>query len=247
MALPLNNNAEGGTDDVTVTTGNSGGASGDAFDGVTIAAGGSITFDNAQAKGVLAVKLVQGSSAGNNYVSWAAAFGTQTTYYGRLYLYRTANPSANVALMRGVTSSTPNAWVMLVTSGVIRCRGNATTPATDGSVAIALNAWNRVEFKVVCHASAGVVTAKLFAGANFEGTTPDETIEQTGVNTGANNDGVWFGMQGVDPSGVAWYDDLNLNATDYPGPTAPGAAQPLITVFRPRLMRPHQFKPCLAR
>ncbi len=83
MPRPLNN-AEGGSNTTTVTTGNSGGSSGNAFDAVSIGVGSGLVFDNAQAAhGSLSYKY---TFAGNAvYTSWT------TTTLGaarRLWFYR---------------------------------------------------------------------------------------------------------------------------------------------------------------
>ena len=62
--LPANNSFEGGSDETTITTGNSGGASGSAFDVVTIGAGNGLVYDSAQARGTLSGRVDLGNNPG---------------------------------------------------------------------------------------------------------------------------------------------------------------------------------------
>src|SRR5215218_2907628 len=96
------NTLEGGSNGTTITAGNSGGTSGDAFDSVVIATNDSLVFDNAHAKETLALKAATGASSTGTYAAWTTTIGTQTTFWGRMYLYRTANPSAQVRLFAAV-------------------------------------------------------------------------------------------------------------------------------------------------
>ena len=218
MALPLSNNAEGGTNGVTVTTGNSGGSSGNAWDVVTIGASGTFVYDNAQiAHGSLSYKIIQAGTPTGIYGAWTTLFGTQTEIWGRFYLYRTGNPVGNHQVIRILTSATINATVRIETTGLVTVRGNGATPTTSTVSAIALNAWNRIEFHAQASSTAGVVDAKLFKTA--DSTTADETISVSAANTGANWSEIRYGTQNQ-ATGTFWLDDLQVNATGYPGPAS---------------------------
>jgi hypothetical protein len=93
----LTNSFESGTNGTTITTGNSGGASGNAFD-VTEASGTSIlVYSNTQAAhGSLSAEFANNGD-GANSVSWSTSLGTQTQVWFRAYVYFTANPSVTLS------------------------------------------------------------------------------------------------------------------------------------------------------
>jgi hypothetical protein len=220
MALPNANTAEGGTNGVTVTTGNSGGGSGDAFTDITIGTGYALIYDNAQAAhGSLAVKMTGPASPSNiTRFGWA---NSVTEVYGRLYIYRTANPAgAALQCMTVDLSGTGSCGYMDInTTGNPRIFDSALTSSTFTN-AITLNAWNRIEFRVLCGVGTGIVEAKLFLG---DSTSVIETRTINSAQTRASMTHVFFGQYTVsDASGVTWFDDLQVNATGYPGPSVTG-------------------------
>jgi hypothetical protein len=219
VALPLNNNAEGGTNTTVVTTGpgNSGGASGDAFDA---ASGANKTFDNAHpAHGALAYKFVW-SAAAENSLSWVASIGTPTDIYGRCYFYLPALPTSGqyasfvildlpgtgVVAAIGVTDA---GKIILFDAG----GGN-----TQGTFTVTAGAVHRLEFHVTCNATTGLVETKYFASA--DGTAADETVNWPNRNTRTSMGAVKWGFDGsgLPASFEMHLDDLNVNGSAYPGP-----------------------------
>src|SRR5215467_10547633 len=90
----LVNSAEGGTNGTTVSTGNSGGASGNAFDAL-LTTNATVAYDNAHAhSGALSVKFATAGTAANWAVEWTTSMGTLSQVWFRLYVYFTANPAA---------------------------------------------------------------------------------------------------------------------------------------------------------
>src|ERR1043166_7445448 len=94
MAAKSNSN-EGGTDTTTITTGNSGGASGDAWSTVTVTTA-AITFsvDHA-AHGTLSMKIANVASPTSTRTDWTGVGGGSADIWFRHYLYMAANPSAS--------------------------------------------------------------------------------------------------------------------------------------------------------
>src|SRR5690242_18849335 len=93
-APPLANTFEGGTNGTTITTANSGGASGDAFSAGTIGAAGTLKFDNTHSRDSLAVKIANASSQVSQ-VEWRSLGGLTGNVYFRAYIYITALPNAH--------------------------------------------------------------------------------------------------------------------------------------------------------
>jgi hypothetical protein len=225
MALPLGNNAEGQTSGTTLTAGNSGGGSGNAYDQVTAAGGtgGLITFDNAHAAhGTNSYKHTIGVTTDECYVMWSTATGgTFGTLYARAYIYKTANPGTNHKLISILAGSTVGARLLINTTGKLFYSQTAGTTVLTFTNAITLNAWNRLEFKVVGHTTAGVIEASLY---NADSTTAVETNTSTAQNTGSTVlDRVRFGPTGTAVASVTtWMDDLGLSSTGYLGPVSSG-------------------------
>jgi hypothetical protein len=227
VALPKTHSAEGGSNGTTVTTGNSGGTSGNAFEYVTIGSGAALIYDNTRsAHGTLSVKGTQAASpAGVIRVGWEEATG-QTTLYGRLYVYRTANPTGDGHAVVEFQTPGVGVWgyIHINTSGILVCTDSAAS-AASGTTAIQLNAWNRIEFKYVASTTVGVIEAKLFTG---DASSPVDTVTKSGGNTGASATTVMMGQLFVSDASAAWWvDDLQVNGTAYPGPlTAPQYLRP---------------------
>ena len=90
--LNLTNTAEGGTDNVEVTTANSGGASGDAWTTVEDTPPNEVvSFDNAHVmRGSMAYKLIDSGAA--CYVSWGpSVVGSRPELFFRVYGYFTSS------------------------------------------------------------------------------------------------------------------------------------------------------------
>jgi hypothetical protein len=231
VPLPQENSAEGGTPTDTVSTANSGGASGDAFSDLTIGAGGALIYDNAQAIDTVAIKYTQAGTPSFTRFGWAT--GSITEIYGRVYIYRTAFPTGTGAQFAWLDLSGTGscAWFDINTTGNVRVwdadNGSATMTA-----AIELDAWNRIEYHIVCNATTGSVEAKLFSGHSA---TEVETATRTGVNTRAGATHMFHGEGWVqDANGVCWFDDMLINGTGYPGPSQVAAASQLPQAARVR-------------
>jgi hypothetical protein len=214
----LTNNAEGGADGVTVTTGNSGGASGNAWDAVTIGTGATVTYDNDHAHGgSLAYKFLSGSTRTD--VNWtSASVGTETEVWGRLYLWLVANPAAELALLRVRSGASQCARLALTTSGTIVIRNAANGVAGTQTNAVATGQWVRVEFRVLASTTVGQIDVRLYNSA--ESATPTESTALTGLVLTASLNEINWGPVGGTAGETYWLDDLVLNDTGFPGPTA---------------------------
>lgn len=220
MTLPLSNNAEGGSNGTTVTTGNSGGSSGDAFDAVTIGAGCTLKFSNAQAEGSLAYEIVTAATSDSSFLAYSTAMGTQTGLFVRIYLYLLATPAGQpIHLVKFRDGSTEKGAVRITTGGVLGLRDNGGDIGGLMSTVIPLNQWVRIEAKIVCDVSVGVIECKLFS--NADGLVATETLTKSNRNTGTQITNVRFGetsVAGAITARTFYVDDLEANASAYPGP-----------------------------
>jgi hypothetical protein len=233
MAFPHSNNAEGGTDTVTVTTGNSGGGSGDAWDSVTIGGTGTLIFDSSQkAHGSLAYKGV--NEAGNVLLLlWSTSLANYTESWGRMYVRGTT--SVSHYLFELINSSSQTCAVVRLTSTGKVAVQDADGGETVGTTTVPTNAWYRIEFHYIAGTgTSGTIEAKLFT--DLESTTPTETITRASVNTKASGDWIRTGnSDGTPGSGTWWLDDITVNTTGYPGP-AVTTPDPTATSFPRRGM-----------
>ena len=217
------NTAEGGTSGVTVTTGNSGGASGRAFDAVDIiGAGASVIFDNTHtAHGSEAYQFQTGAVSALARVQWNS-FGFQPQVWFRTYVYLTALPAATIRLVNADNGTTACAVVVLLTTGKLQVRtGAAGTQTLNSTNTVPLNQWFRIEGYCFGDPVVGQVELKLFLTP--DSVTPDETkTSPANVNTFGTMNHLNFGVSTNAPNVAPfWEDDLGFSNVGYLGPGTP--------------------------
>jgi len=239
MAL-LANTFEGQADGTTITTGNSGGGSGDAFDSVN--ASGTREFDDGIVlRGSRALLL--GSASGTtpfvlwNNSSWTAA----ATVYSRVYFRVSAIPTSGAATIMNFrrtngSNTSPPCDVRLTTAGTLAIRVPATTRHTS-TTTIAVDTWYRLEMRVEAATSTTVrARGRLFYGSNIEGLTPDEAWGNDTTYTAG--DGAIGGLatgwiSSPTTTSNMSIDDLSFSDVDWIGSSSPAPAPldtPVVTV-----------------
>ena len=228
----LKNSSEGGTSGVAVSTGNSGGASGNAFDAVTVSgAGAALAFDNSQAAhGTLSAKYTFPSGvASTAYASWTTSAGSTSPAFFRLYLRHAANPSVNTRVWQAdISGSVLCAALYVNTSGTLQMTDSAGTNIFTTTATVPLSQWYRLEGYVTGSPSAGQVELKLFKSA--DSTAADEVKTSSAAqNTGGVPNSFRYGcFAALTQSSpfTLWADDIGLSSTGYLGPVVyPGRAQ----------------------
>lgn len=210
------NGAAGGSQGTTVTTGNSGGDSGTAWDTVTISATAALVYDNTKGRGNYAYKASTGGTAGTVFPQWTLGTGITTTVFMRCYYYFTANPAANHRIFVFANGGTQHANIQLLTTGKIRWVLGSGGTLTSTTATISLNQWIRIEASAVCTAT-GTLTLNLYNNA-------DSSVS-TETSTGANASGqtqvtvAGYGISGtaVANTGPFWMDEMEFNDTGMPG------------------------------
>jgi hypothetical protein len=218
VALPLNYDFNGGTAAAAVATTDTG--SGDAFDVITLT-GGTIAYDATQvAHGAMAAKFTFGT--GICTVQWSTKVGTITEYWGRIYIWAASFPAGGQPLVRARTS---NNGRVRVTAGKLDIYDGTTI--VTGTVALATSAWNRIEF----HINGSLYEARLWKTPDSAG-APDDSITGSAFTSVGSITGVEIGFAGTpNPGTPFWFDDINVNATGWPGPAvaaAGGRTQPVV-------------------
>lgn len=94
MAI-FRNNANGGTNGANVSyTANGGASSGDDWDFISVGSGGSLTYANNPARGVLSYKVTVGASVVDVKTEWQHFLSSTTTYI-RFYVFLPSLPPSS--------------------------------------------------------------------------------------------------------------------------------------------------------
>jgi hypothetical protein len=220
------NTFEGGTNGTGITAANSGGTSGTAFSTVSTVTGGTLAYSNAHvAKGSMAMSFATTTTSGTSYGQWSSGvIGTQTTLYGRAYVYLTGSPTSddNIIAFQGGSNSFAGG-IMIASSRQLRIQNN-TFGQVSGGPTMPTGQWFRLEWKIVCGA-AGSASFTLNYYATPDGLTPTNTLTDTagGYGSGGSINQVQVGWSGGHTGQtLAYVDSITLNNTGYPGPDTAG-------------------------
>lgn len=230
----LQNNFDGGTSGDTVTAGNSGGSSGDAFGTPVIAATHTLTYDNSVShSGGNSLKVAAGGTAGLTYVPWS--FTAAAEIWFRFYYRQSANTAYPMLSLYGGGSE--RAKVMLfqpVSPGKVRTVDATGSTVKDSPLDSTLNQWIRVEGRVLGHASTGRIDAYVYNAADSR--WPDEQLISANLNSGGTIDAVRFGFGATSfTNQTLWLDDIAVSDTGPLGPTA--GATPSYQTLNQKAMR----------
>jgi hypothetical protein len=213
------NTAEGGTPGASVTTANSGGASGNAFNLVSKGSGAALTYSTAAAAhGTLGYALT-GSSGTATLVGWN---GYSATSMAIRFYYNPgpALPSKVLRLADIRNSSATAARVELSASNQIFIQNAAGTTVTTFPHALAANTWYRVELTISLSNAAATINAAYYpadsttpvdpAYSTVTGNTGTATITQVSIGSAAS--ATW--------TGTSYFDDLAAQpgTTSFIGP-----------------------------
>jgi hypothetical protein len=213
----LTNSFEGGTSGSNITTANSGGKSGNAFDSTFTGTGTTLTYSNTHAAhGLLSAKVTVGSTATTCLAEWSTSEGGQPTIWWRCYCYFAGNPGALAQPCRMIYSGGFGSGVQITSGGQIQTYYTLATAAATFTTPLPVNQWFRLEGYVTGGTSTGVVSASLFVPMDDQSAVESHTT--TGLDTGTLS-GYWFGNAGSNAnSGTYWIDDVGISAAGYLGP-----------------------------
>jgi len=224
------NTFEGGTSGTGISTGNSGGASGRAFDAVnTSGAGTTAQFSSAQAMhGTLSAALAFASGVSSTaYLTWSTSAGALPTVWFRLYVWHSAYPTVNTRLWQcDIGGSTLCASVYLMTNGTLLVGNTSSATITQSTTVVPNNAWYRIEGYVTGSAAAGQTELKIFTTPDGPLSSPAETNTSAATqNTGGVPSAYRYGSFAAVTETSAWtcyLDDIGLSGTGYLGPAGTG-------------------------
>jgi len=215
------NTFEGGlANGTTVTTVNSGGAAGNAFD-ATQSGTAPPKIDTATfAHGTRSLKIELGVTAAECYVAWTeVTLGAAVlTRPERLYLRFDANPSSIVRVLRWMSQATARASVQVTTAGKLQVVDSTGTARGTSVASIPLGAWFRVEAKYVSDGTNATVEVRHWTTQDSTG-TPTETFTSSSFTGGGTTDRTRAGHTGTAVASVTyWLDDWASGTGDFLGP-----------------------------
>lgn len=230
-APPLANTLEGGSDTTTLTSGNSGGASGDAFQTIE----GTPTFSNLQAAhGTLSMRANQGVTPALRRVTWTGLGSITAAVFTRFYLRVTSVGVAQVQIHRGLTNAAAQSWSLYITStGKLQGRNAANATLTAGTTTVPADTWMRVETRTVSGVGTGELAWRLYTDA--DSATITDSVTQTGLTLGANMDQTQLSTADTGPANCdTWFDDIAVSTVDWLGPSVTPTVPSLFVVSAPR-------------
>lgn len=232
----IQNNAEGGTaEGLTVTTANSGGLSGDAFNTIT----GPLQFSaTGKGHGTYGLRVVVGATS----TAWRAyhSFTATATLSGRLYFTLNTLPSAIRTLwaaIEGTGFSANMKWGVDATNKFFVQSAAGSVLATSAA-ALAAATLYRVEWQTAPGTTTtdGTIILKLFAGE--DNATPLLTYSAANINAGAGKTVVRGSLGNNDPvtNLDVTYDDIKYDTGQlaFLGPVGANAA-PTIAFTTPNV------------
>lgn len=220
MTLDLRNNFESGQSNGTgITTGNSGGGAGNAWDTVTASgSGASAVYTTAFLEGSLSGDFAVGTTSTAARVSWSTALGgTFSRLQGGFGVKPDSLPASQVAICRFTATGTQACRFTIDSTGTIslRDKNSANSVTSTGTMTTSDKWW--VTFDITFGATASGTFYIYYSHAS---TTPDETIPFSGkdfLSTAIN--GVDFGICANTTSVSVVMDSIRI--TDQGVPTGP--------------------------
>lgn len=207
MAFARFNNAAGGTNGIAVTTSNSGGASGDAFD---FASSGHVVQWFIPRPGGPPLNY---RTAATPNVGWNIP-GSLADLYARLYFLSENTASVNFNQVRTVNAGTLVSGVFSSASK-LGVKSSAGGTNVVGTYVMSANTWYRVEIRHHLDPSAGYTEAYLYA---LSGTQLDHVITSTANNSSGGN--VTYIPYTAGASGFTYYDSLAISDQGWIGAAA---------------------------
>lgn len=229
------NTFDGGAAGAAVTTANSGGASGDAFNAVT----GSPQYSDAVAhRGLVATNAAAGS---DTHIDWTGVTQPGNTICARTYLYRAGNQVdiGGVLALIGPSGIVSKTWMFA--DGFISIYTESATEQVVGStVAIPVGQWTRIEWRYTIDGSGnGTVEMWIYLSADSS-VHDDYVISPTVAWPGGKPQNVEFHIQ-CDATSQWYVDELAVADTKI------GSAFPQIVVSAAMVTESDIARPITAR
>lgn len=214
---------DGGTDGATITTGNSGGQSGNAFQDVTHGGVGTSTYNAANKLYGTNAAALDPDAGFVNYLGYTTVVGARQFVYGRVYAKFPALPAATqtFVLFRDSGSATNRGRISIQTDGRIRLVDAAGVTRATSTTGFTAGSWARLEWYFAGSTTAGELEAKFFS--TYDSIVPDWTLNSGVIDTTGSVDTFRIGQTASTATdlGVFYLDEIEWNTGAYPGPVQP--------------------------
>lgn len=231
----LSHNFEGGPGDGVAMVAGSGQntdtAGNNYFDSIQQAASGTSGYSSTQFhSGAMACRFQCAGTAGQNCVRWhEGRRGSLVDDYFRAYFYLSNSFTVSSVFIQWITSALASQGTIIwQTDNKLLIRDDAGGIPSGGgpsTTALALNTWHRIEVLYHADTTSAVITLRIFAGANAEGTSPTETLTTAAFNLSQGvTDRILFGLPASNANqptspGYLYVDDVVDGAATWVGPT----------------------------
>ncbi|MEV4122926.1 hypothetical protein [Micromonospora sp. NPDC049645] len=218
--VALLNTFEGGTAGAAITPANSGGASGNPFDLVTVPAGGTAAYSANAYRGALAGEFATGATASPVFAEYRALLGVSSTgsLFGRVRARLDTLPADATGVRVAVITDSTGAFlcdVRLTNAGKVQLRNGTSVALYTSAATIAADQGFDAGFGIVnFHGSTGVLRFELYdaAGVAVESYTSPATQNtlgagglnraQVGMIRSIANQRVWIDDAAWDTAGI---------------------------------------------
>jgi hypothetical protein len=180
LPLPIYNNFSGGSDGTTITTANSGGASGTPFHSIS----GSPKFESDNAIGFRSPMTCLFTTSTGDIMRWQGIVLAGRELWVREYIRFTSNPSSsfNPININHFASGITNLTVSIDANGKLFVADTVGTQVGITTNSIALNTWVRYELYCNVGTTTSNSSYELRLYNTTESFTPTETISNSGLN-----------------------------------------------------------------
>lgn len=216
--LPAINSFEGGTTTTAISTANSGGVSGQAFNAIT---GAIAQFNNTTPMhGAMMMRLPFSTVSAAGSGNWTGLGSNTGHVYGRWYFRISGTATVTTRLCQWHDNAAALCCAMrLSVTNTLQPLNAAGTAIGSASAALTANTWYRIEYDILPSTTVGTFTFTVYAGDSP--TAFSAPAGATGAVLGANIAEVRTGVPtAVTPTAAINldFDDFDINTTALPGP-----------------------------
>lgn len=185
--VSYSNSFEGGTNGTTITTANSGGVSGDAFDSTAIGTGSTLTYDTSKA----AHGTTSALATTNGSASAAAAFvkflpSASSRIATHLYINLNTLPATTTPMVvfSPRSGTTISVRVAVTQTGTVQLRDPSNTVMWTSTATVSPGTWYRCEFQSVLNGdTTGNASVQLFTLDSLTALDAASNVAMTGLPT----------------------------------------------------------------
>jgi hypothetical protein len=219
----VTNTFEGGTAGSTITTANSGGGSGTAFNFIqTVSGGASVYTSSSPYRGTLAGSFSSGgTTAGTAYAEYSTAVASSSSapVYGRLRFMMPSLPADATGIRVAVITDSVGAFVAelrVINTGAVSIRGSGGSALATFSATYAAGTWWDVGLAIlVFSTTVGQIQGRKYAADGTVAQTITSSANQNTLASGGTNK-FQTGMIRSIVSATVVIDDVAWSLTGYP-------------------------------